>query len=855
LKENLAWGKRERASVASISRVVNMKTLWQNLRHTFRVLRNNPSFTVVALLSLALGIGANTAIFTLINALLLRDIPVRQPDRLVEVSLIRLDSKVPFSYRMFQELERGQRVFSGLIGVDLGYQSHADKMHNVEVNGVLSQNHLLWVTANFYSELGVTPYLGRLFAQEDGDPINGSASEEAVISYEFWQRRFAGAPDVVGKQIRVEGHPFTIMGVTRKGFTGLTRGEPPEITLPITAAPLVQDGSSGLERRGAYWLFVIGRLKDGVSMEQARAQLQSFWPGVLLANVSPAASGLRRQIYLSMRLDTSSAAVGVAEDIRSQFTRPLSVLIGLAGLTLLVACLNLANLMLAHAAARSHEMSMRVVLGANRWSLVRQVLIESLALSLTGALLGLAFAYWACRLLLLLITQGNSMLVALDLSPDLRVLSFTILLAISTGILFGIVPAWRCSLRNPAAELQQGTHSSTERTGKLGKMLVSSQVAFSLVLLLGAGLLAKSLERLRSSDLGFQMDNVLEVSLYPRPSAYQEDFDMNSYHEQLRERVSSIPGVLSAGYSNNSIVGGRELGWQDDASPESDDPDITVKVRSYGTMISPGFFQTLGIPLVRGRDLNQTDDQRHPRVAIVSSSLAERLFPGGDAIGKRLRIAALRNVEIVGVAGNARIFDLHKAAAPVIFFSYLQTPGTPYWGGLVVHTKEPPERLAKTVGHEIESLGREYPYWTGTIAELMGQQLAKGRVIAMLSGFFAFLALLLASIGLYGLMSYTVTRRTREIGIRVALGAQRENVLWMVLRETLVLALFGIAVGIPSALVAAQLIASMLFGVSVSDLPTITGVSLLLLLVALFGGFLPARRAFVVDPAVALRTE
>jgi predicted permease len=351
------------------------------------------------------------------------------------------------------------------------------------------------------------------------------------------------------------------------------------------------------------------------------------------------------------------------------------------------------------------------------------------------------------------------------------------------------------------------------------------------------------------------MDNVLELSLYPRPSAYQQDFDMNSYHEQLRERVSSIPGVLSVGYSNNSMVGGREAGWQDDVSPESADPDITVKVKSYGTMISPGFFRTLGIPLVRGRDFNPTDDARHPHVAIVSSSLARQLFPTSEATGKHVRIAALRNVEIVGVVGNARIFDLHETAAPVIFFSYLQTPGTPYWGGLIVHTNEPPERLAKKVGQEIESLGREYPYWTGTIVELMSQQLAKERVTAMLAVFFAVLALLLASIGLYGLMSYTVTRRAREIGIRVALGAQRENVLWMVVRETLVLALFGITIGIPCALAASRWVASMLFGVSSHDLPTLAFVSLLLLVVALLAGYFPARRACGLDPIVALRSE
>jgi len=827
--------------------VVIVKTFWQILLYTFRVLRKNPSFTVVAVLSLALGIGANTAIFTFINALLLRKIPVRQPERLVEVSLVRLDGKGPFPYRMFRELERGQRVFSGLIGVDLGYQWHVGKMLNVEVNGVLSQNHLLWVTENFYCELGVTPYLGRLFSL--GDSRNGTASEEAVVSYEFWQRRLGGAPDVVGQQIRVEGHQFSIIGVTPDGFTGLTRGEPPEITLPITAAPLIEDGTSDLERGGAYWLFVLGRLKDGVSIEQAQAQLQSFWPEVFRAT-SDTSQGA--QTDLSMRLDVSSAAVGVAEDLRSQFTGPLSVLGGLAGLTLLAACLNLANLMLAGAAARSNEMSMRVVLGASRWSLVRQVLIESVTLSLAGAILGLAFAYSMCRLLLLLVTQGNPMPVALDLSPDLRVLSFTFFMAVITGVLFGIVPAWRCSLLNPQGALKEGMHSLVGRVGKLSKLLVSSQVAFSLVLLLGAELLAKSFDKLSSSDLGFQIENVLEVSLYPKPSTY-EHLDLNSYHNLLLERVSSIPGVLSAAYSNNSVVGGQEIGWQDDVSPESGDPATNVKVRAYGTMVSPVFFRTLGIPLVGGRDFNPTDDGRHPHVAIVSSSLAERLFPDGNAIGKRIRIVAIRDIEIVGVAGNARIFDLRDRAAPAIFLSYLQTP--PTWGGLIVHTKEPPERLAKTLGHEIESLGREYPFWTGTIDQVMSQQLAKEHVTAMLSEFFAFLAVLLACIGLYGLLSYTVTRSTREIGIRVALGAQRAFVLWKVLRETLMLALFGIAIGIPSAFVAARLIASTLFGVSPSDLRTIVEATLLLLLVALLAGFLPAWRASGIDPAVALRTE
>jgi predicted permease len=827
-----------------------MQMPWQNLRYAIRGLRKNPGFTIVAVLSLALGIGANMAIFTLINALLLRDLPVRQPESLVKLSAIRPDGKVPFSYPMFREVERGQRVFTGLIGWGTG------GMFNVEVNGILSQNHVLTVTGNCYSELGVTPLLGRLLIPEDANPGSGTTSQVAVVGYEFWQHRFGGSPEVVGKQIRVEGQPFTIIGVTRKWFTGLNTGRPPEVTIPITAAPLIQGGTFNLDSRSVLWVFVTGRLKDGVSIDQARAQLQSFWPEVLLATASTETPGLRRQTFLSMGLEVSSVAKGIAADLRSQFTRPLYVLAGIVGLILLVACVNLANLMLARAAARSHEMSVRVAIGASRWSLVRQVLTESLALSLVGALLGLAFAFWGSHLLVLLMTQGNLFPVSLDLSPDLRVLSLTVSVATLTGILFGLAPAWRCSREDPAAVLQQNARSMSGGTGKLSKALIITQVALSLVLMLGAGLLVRSLERLRSVDLGFQKESVLEVRLNPKPGGYQ-NLDLNSYHKQLLERVSSIPGVRSVGYSDNSLSSGAEAGWRDLASPMSGDPAAGVNVKANGMMVSPGFFRTLGIRLLRGRDFDKTDDERHPRLAVVNSGLAERLFPNGDAIGKTIRFGFMpdyQNIQIVGIASNARIVDLRDSTAPAIFLSYLQYP--PQWGNLIVRTKEAPEALAKTVGQEIEALGHEYPLHTKTVAQVISQELVEERVTAMLSGFFAVLALLLASIGLYGLMSYAVTRRTREIGIRVALGAQRENVLWIVLRETLVLALFGIAIGIPSALAATRFIASMLFGLSQSDLPTITGgVSLLLLVVALFAGYLPARRASGIDPMVALRTE
>jgi predicted permease len=808
-----------------------MERLWQNLRYTFRLLGKTPGFTTVAILSLALGIGANTAIFTLVNALLLRDLPVRQPERLVELSLIRRDGQqVPFSYPMFREIERGQRVFSGLIGWSVG------GMFNVEVNTVLSQSRVVEVTGNYYSELGVAPLFGRLLTPDDVLPRSGATSQVAVIGYEFWHLAFGGTIDVVGQQIRIEGQPFTIIGVTRKWFSGMTLGEPPEITIPVTAAPVIHNHAFTLDERSVLWMSITGRLKDGVTTQTP---------------------GLRRQAFLSMGLDVSPAATGVARELRARFTKPLFALMGIVSLIVLVACVNLANLMLARAAARSHEMSVRVAIGASRWTLAGQVLTESLALSLAGGLLGLAFAYWGCRLLVTLMTQGFVTPVSLDLNPDLRVLFVTVSVAILTGILFGLVLAWRCSREDPASLLQQSSHNLSGGAGSLSKTLIITQVGLSLVLLVAAGLLARSFQRLRSIDPGFSKENVLETRLSPKPGGYQ-NLDTNSYHKQLIEQVSSLPAVRSAAFGDVSISGRANEGWREIVSPMSSDLSTGTGQRANAAMVSPGFFQTLGISLIRGRDFEWSDDQGHPRLAIVSSTLAKRLFPHADSFGQHIRFGVmpdLQDMEIVGIANDARIFDLRDASIPVIYLPVLQHPNYTQWGDLFACTSEPPEALAKAVDHEIESLGREYPLQTKTVVQVMSQGLAEERVTAMLSSSFAALALLLASVGLYGLMSYAVTRRTREIGIRVALGAHRENVLWIVLRETLALALLGIAIGIPSALAATRLIASMLFGLSPSDLPTITGVSLLLLVVALLAGYLPARRASSIDPMDALRAE
>ena len=820
-----------------------MRQLYANVRYALRVLRKSPGFTLIAVVSLALGIGANTAIFTLVNALLLRDLPVRQPERLVELSAVRQDHKIPFSYPMFQELERGQQVFTELIG-------WCGPKVAVEVGGIVSQNNVLAATGNYYAALGVTPLLGRPLTSEDVTPRAGSTTQVAVVSYEFWQQRLGGAGDVVGKQLRIEGHPFTIIGVTRKWFTGIRIGEPPEVTIPITAYPLLQDNIR-LDTRSILWVSATGRLKDGITLEQARAQLQSFWPGVLLATASTEVPGLRRQTFLSMGLDVAPVRTGVNPGLREQFARPLYVLSGIVGLILVVACVNLANLMLARATPRSHEMSVRVAIGASRAVLIGQVLTESLLLSLVGAVLGLAFAYWGSHLLVSLMTQQS---ISLDLRPDVVVLSIALLAGLSTGTVFGSVPAWSATRQDPASVLQQGARSLAGGASRLGKGLIITQVAVSIVLLLGAGLLVRTFQRLRSIDLGFEKASLLEIGLNPTPGGYV-NLDMNNYHKQLVERIADIPGVRSA--TLGPLIPSQSS-WKEALSIQSADPATATTVMTSGEMIWPNFFETLGIPLIRGRSFEATDDDRHPRVAVVNRGLAERLFANGDAIGKKIRFGFMpeyQNLQIVGITENARVLDVREAAPSVIYLCYLQFPAESQWGTVYVRTNESPEALAKTVSQEIGSLGHEYAVRANTVDQALSLVLAKERVIALLSGFFAGLALLLGAIGLYGLMSYVVTRRTREMGIRVALGAQRQNILRIVVRETMALALLGIAIGIPCALASTRLISSMLFGVTANDLPTMAGVSLLLLTVALIAGYLPARRASRIDPMVALRAE
>ena len=612
-----------------------MGPLRRDIHSGLRVFTRSPGFAVIAVAVLSLGVGANIAIFSILNALVLRELPVPRPERLVELSgVYRNGSRVPFSFPTFEEIERGQRVFSGLFGRTGIYGA------DVDVDGTLFRAHVRAVTGNHYPELGAAPLLGRLIATEDLD------KDLAVIGQDFWDRRFSRDPAVLGKTIRVQGRPFTIIGVTRRWFTGVTPGQSPEITIPITAAPFPRGSRSSL------WVFATGRLKEGVTIEQARGQLNSFWPEVLLATVPTQSPGERRQSWLSMRLEAESVATGISAGLRSDFAEPLYLLMGIVGLILAVVSTNLASLTLARTATRGREMSTRLALGASPWQIVRQLMTESALLSAVGAVPALVFAYWGSRFVLQAISQRTPIPVVLDLGPDWRVVLFTAVALILTALLVGAAPAWRLSREAAGSILHRNKGTSGRGTGTLGKVLIITQIALSLVLLQGAGLLLRTFESLRSFDPGFRKADVLEMRLYRKPET-GKDLDIDSYRRQLIERVSRLPGVFSVALSDLSVPTG-EHGWSDTVSMRADS-NSSGELLTKIMFVSPGFFKTLGIPLVAGRDFDWRDDAERPPIAIIDSNLGRRLLPSGNEIGSGFALVCNRVSRTLRSSGWCRV--------------------------------------------------------------------------------------------------------------------------------------------------------------------------------------------------------
>jgi putative ABC transport system permease protein len=822
-----------------------MGSVYRDFSYGLKSFSRNPLFAGVFVAALAIGIGATISVFTVIDALVLRPLPVPHPEQLVDLTAnYRGHSRIPISYPMFAELERRQRAFTNICGWTAG------GAFSVGIHGNVSLSDVRSVTGNYYSVLRASPLLGRLI--NPGDAQVSQAAPVAVIGYELWQERFAGDPSAIGKSVLIDGRVFTIIGITQKWFTGMTIGSPPEITVPAGALR-----GYDYQSRGLLWLYVTGRLAGGDTLEHASAQLHSFWPRLLEATVPTESAGARRQSFLSMGLQLDQVATGAkleGVDLETRVQRPLDLLLGIVALILLVICVNLASLTLARAIRRRQEISTRIALGASPWQAVRQFIAETLVLSSTGALLALPLSYWGSQLLITLMTRGQNVPALLDLRPDWRILTCAALAAIFTGLLTGLIPAWQLSRQHPGLLLQQSARTLGRGTGSLGKALIISQVAISLILLQTAGLFLRTLQRLKSFNPGFDKASVTELDLTPVPGGYQ-GADKTSYRKQLIEAMAGLPSVRSVAFSEIPILAGG-FGGKDTVSSEPASNPADAVAATY-IIVSPGFFRTLGIPFVTGRDFNWSDDKSHPHAAIIDNRLASQLFPSGDAIGKHIRFGVLpeyQHLEVVGVSNPARLVNIRDADGMFMFLPSSQFGDSNDGGTLLVRGMVGPG-FEKTVEREVESFGHEYATRTSTVAQRSEGSMVNEEMTATLSGFFAAVALVVAGFGLFGLLTYSITLRTREIGIRMAMGSQRAGILRLILHEALYLTLIGIGIGLPLAIAASRIFAKMLFALSFADPMTLATASLMLMLTGVLAGLLPAIRAMKLEPMAALRHE
>jgi len=814
-------------------RVSFVAHLVQDLSYAGRMMRKSPAFTAVAVLSLALGIGSNTAIFTLVNAVLLRSLPVSHPEQLVLVRPVGGGYVGNFAYPDYQRLRDRNQVFSGMIA------SGRLERSDVEIGSETLPADGEIVTGNYFPVLGVRARLGRMFTADE------EASAVVVIGYTFWQRALAADPSVPGETITIDGTPCTITGVAPPEFLGESAGYAADFWVPLGLQRQVYVNHDDLRNtRSVSWLDVMGRLRPGAAIERADANLR-----VLVSQIHTEFGISPDRDYLH-HIILEPGSRGLA-DLREKFSSPLRVLMAVVSLVLLIACTNLASLLIARSAARQRELATRLAIGASRGRLVRQLLTESLALAVAGGALGLLFSIWGTRILLAMVNRDGGS-IDFDLRPDVRVLIFTVVASVLTGVLFGLAPAWRATGKRGAAGLYLGSRAiGRERRWGLKSGLVIAQVALSLVLLAGGGLFITTLRNLKTLDLGFHADNVLLVGLFPGRDGYRGPAE-STLASRVLERTSSIPGVRSASVS---FIGALGDGGSQICCLQIDGytPANREDQRVHSDWVGPDFFRTLAIPLMAGREFSAADTPAAPKVAVINESMARHYFADRPAVGRQFRWGDNR-MEIVGVVKDSKSQELREGAQRTVYFPLLQRHAQVT--ALEIRTAGSPLAFAGAVRQAIREVDPKLHIGEITSMEArIDRKLATEHLLAELSGFFSGLTLLLVSIGIYGTLAYSVARRTNEIGIRMALGAQAGTVLRMVLGDILLLLAAGVVLGVGGVLACGRMIASMLFGLTATDALTIALAGLVLILVSLAAGYIPARRASRVDPLTALRFE
>jgi len=831
-----------------------MTNLWRDLRHAFRLLRLSPGFTIVAVLTLALGIGANTAIFQLVDSIRLRTIPVKNPEQLGTVRIAdRHWGSGNFSgqysqltFPLWEQIRKRQEGFAEIA-------AWAEQSFNLATGGEVRFAKGIRVSGGFFHVLGVQPALGRLLGPQDDEP--GCPASGANISYAFWQRNFAGDPSAIGRRLTLDGNSFEVLGVTQPGFNGISVGNTFDVAVPVCVEPILNPRDNRLPERASWWLASIGRLKPGWTIERANAQMNAVTPQILEETIPPVYDGEGVKKYLEYKLGAFSASTGFSE-LREDSETSLWLLLGISGLVLLIACANLANLMLARAGARERQITIRRALGATRWRMIRELLSESLLLAAGGAICGLFLAFAVSRLLVNFISTSDNQ-IFLDLGMDWRVLAFTTTLAVLTTISFGLAPAIRATRAEPATLLQSGSRGSTvgKERFSLRRILVVSQVALSVVLLMGALLFVRSLRNLTTLNTGFQQTGILVAGIdFER--LHIPDERNTEYKRDIVKRVQAMPGVESAAHARMVPFGGNSS--NDNVLTEGSDVEKGVSWLNY---LGPGYFQTMGTPLLAGRDFNDRDTATSVKVAIVNEAFVRKILDGTTSpLGKRFRMHEPPGkprplYEIVGVVRDSKYQDMHEEFLPFMYFPATQEEKPGPYDQILIRSSLPLTSLIgalkETIGNMNPSIDLDFKVMRTRIRE----SLLQDQLMATLSGFFGFLAALLAAIGLYGVISYMVVQRTKEIGIRMAIGAERVDVLRLVLREAGLLTITGLVIGAGLALGAAQAAKSLLYGLKARDPLTLIAAVVMLSAVAAFASFWPAYRASKLDPLIALRYE